>query len=124
MSESHPTFDFSTVNREWRLLLMRADTKASRIGRKIDRMNADLDVSEDDIDAAWKAFAEANDHRDTLLCQIIADVPREWLVKDAPASVSFKGGAGLKHLRADRYDELMQLANERMQHPAGKSETP
>ena len=58
------------------------------------------------------------DERDALLIQVLEYVPMDWLVDGAPDDLTWDDVDDLDWLRADRFDELVQLAGSSRQASA------
>lgn len=132
-----PTFDYGRVGSEWREAFqenMSAVSEATfTIQRQphlrepiepdddadeeaIDRYNAALDK----YDAAMQAFYEKRDAAMTLIkespttqkqlmAQVLVDVPRAWLLDDAPADIDWSNPDNLKFVSYDGYGKLLSI---------------
>lgn len=119
MAES-AVFDFSNKNRAWLLEVTRKETMSTRAQRKLDAMLADLDVADEDIDAQWAVVHDLLAQRDKLVVQVVRDVPRSWLVTDAPKEIDWSKPESLNYLRADANTSFFEAMQKAMQSPAGK----
>lgn len=97
---SEPKFDLGNLS--WRdskaLAMLQMQTQAAQTNR--------------DIPALEAAFA-GMEH---FLSRVVVDVPREWLVKDAPAELDWAEPDSFNHLKARSMRDLMVAL--------GKAQTP
>lgn len=110
-----PKFDFSKVSRQWNRDFARSLTQAARVQLVLQRQpNDDMDDEAVDalLDRQEKALDELEalaDQQAALLCQVLADVPQEWLLPNAPEGLDWHEVASLDYIRADRYAEMLDL---------------
>ena len=115
--EDAPRFNFGNVSRKWskqfartqvgmaqHAVVIGADAREDLTPDEQQTLNAGRIQSMDEI-------FKLEDERDNLLVQVLEYVPQDWLVDGAPDDLSWNDVEDLDWLRADRFDELIQLAS-------------
>lgn len=100
-----PTFDFSKVGYGWdrkyrhEVGQIMAATAILRSQPRRDltaEQAADLAMKQS---TAYLEMDEAVERRDALLTQVLVDVPRSWLIPDAPEEIDWKQTESLDYIR-------------------------
>lgn len=111
---SKPTFNFDRVPYKW----------ARQFGQVFAQLNLSAtlmdapvrgDATEDDKARirqakleAMEGFDELVSKRDELICRVLVDVPRDWLIDDAPEAIDWSDPANLQdYLQMNRMDDLL-----------------
>ena len=111
-----PRFSFANISRRWakrfarvqiemaqRALIIGADARPDLTPEEQQRLNIGR------IEAADRIF-ELEDERDGLLIEVIEHVPIDWLIQGAPDDLSWSSVDDLDWIRAEKFDELVQMA--------------
>lgn len=114
------TFDMSKVGTRWKLQFRRASTLQQRAAKRYDETIEDLDATDEAVDEAWDAFEAQYGHVTDMMMQLVVDVPRDWLVADAPSDIDWQAGGSFGYVRADREAEFLSAFGEVVGNPAGK----
>ena len=113
-NDDGPKFDFSKVSRQWRLEFGRSLSEAARAGIVLQRqINADMDDEAVDalLDRQEKALSELEtlaDKQAQLVTQVLADVPTDWLIADAPDGLDWGDVASLDYIQANKYEAILE----------------
>lgn len=113
--------DFSNISTRWKLEVQRANTAMERARKRLNAVADDISVPDEDVDAAWDALEETTRYATDMMCKAVVDVPRAWLVTDAPKQINWREAGAFQWVRADYETQLANAIVERMQNPAGKS---
>lgn len=112
---SGPKFDFSKVSRQWYRDFQSSLAQATRIQVILKRELTD-EMSDEQADAlldrqekALDEFEALGDHQAELLVQVLIDVPREWLLANAPDEVDWSKAESLDYIQGNRYTEILEL---------------
>jgi hypothetical protein len=92
---SEPIFDRSRITHK-------ESKRASVLGIQVQRAQRDLDA---------EAVERILEELDGLVSKTIVYIPREWFAEGAPAEIDYSRSGALDYLRADKYEELVRLAN-------------
>jgi len=122
--EETPRFNFRNVSRKWakkfartqvamaqHAVVIGGDARDDLTPEEQQTLNAGRIASMDEI-------FKLEDERDALLIQVLEYVPMDWLVDGAPDDLTWDDVDDLDWLRADRFDELVQLAGSSRQASA------
>lgn len=127
-SEPKATFDFSRVGYGWSKQFMRVDARMAHLMTLLDAPEAE-DISDFDQKRLLVARAEAVgeipdlvDDRDRLVAQVLVDVPRAWLMPNAPDVLDWSALESLEYLRD--INDLMDALREAQQERQKKRLTP
>ena len=114
---AEPRFNFSNVSRKWakqfartqvsmaqHAVVIGADAREDLTPAEQQTLNAGRIASMDEI-------FKLEDVRDALLIQVLESVPMDWLIDGAPDDLTFDDVDDLDWLRADKFDELVQMAS-------------
>lgn len=117
-----PTFDFTKVGREWQDKFADSAEIVSRLlvnaERPLRRQKADEDNEEyDDYVQAFydakeqsgKQLREEGNKQADLVCDVLVNVPREWLLPNAPESIDWSNPASLDLIQVDHYLEILDM---------------
>jgi hypothetical protein len=126
-SEPKPAFDFSQVGYGWEFAL--AENNARMLEVKVlndtparDGLSA-FDAARIEL-AKLEALTRSPQlvrERDALIAQVIAEVPREWLLPSAPATLDWSDPKSLWQLRSGRIDDVMMALQEALTESKKKS---
>lgn len=115
MGDEKPTFDFGRVSRQWNRQFGRTLLRATELTIEMqrpapekaaaDEMNAHLDR----MKAAMGQLESVATEQSELIAQVLVDVPREWLLKDAPEEIDWSVADNQDWLRADCYQKLLAM---------------
>lgn len=119
--ELEATFDFSKVGRKWQIEWADSAEAATRASLTIDRPmrkqrkeESDGDYSEavqayyDDKAAALSELRRLGDVQAALIPQVLVDVPREWLLSDAPEAIDWSKVESLDYIQVAHYGEIVE----------------
>lgn len=122
---SKPTFNFSQTPRRWGKRWRKVNAGMIRAAMMAD---SDLPGDFDDLSEDKQAKAEAKlnqkrlkalddidrfaDEREVLISQVIVDVPRDWLVPDAPDGIDWNDVESLDLILEMKSDSLMGAVTE------------
>ena len=115
------TFDFSQVSRRWgkawyqlnrdeSILTTQDVPEASELGEMTDE---ERERAKGFVKNTFATFDRVIEERDKLIAQVLVDVPRSWLVSDAPGNLDWSDPESLDWLVLDRYNEVVQAINNR-----------
>jgi hypothetical protein len=117
-----PKFDFSRVGKKWQEEFSQSAETATRASftiqrplRKQRRDEEDDEYSDyvqkfyDDKEAAVDQVKAMGDVQTKLMVQVLADVPREWLLGNAPDVIDWSDVASLDYIQSDYYEELLDV---------------
>ena len=121
MSENgnKPKFDFTKVSRQWNRDWARSLAQALRAQVVVQRepnddmSDAEVDALRDKQDQALVEFEVIADQQAELLVKVLADVPSEWLLPNAPDHPDWSKVESLDYIQADRYMEILDLLRTR-----------
>lgn len=94
-SGDEPIFDRSRISHK-------ESKRASVLGIQVQRAQRDLDA-----ETVEKVLEEL----DALVSKTIVYIPADWFVVGSPEISDYLESGALDYLRADKYDELIRLAN-------------
>jgi hypothetical protein len=107
-------FDFTRVGRTWSRDFLGSMTRASRVALVLQR-NIPPTATPDEIDALLdrqeKALVDLeamSDEQARLLSLVLVDVPREWLLENAPEEIDWGVIDNLDYIQSDRYGEILE----------------
>lgn len=119
MTEGKVKFDFTRVGRSWSRDFLKSLATASRAQLALQRLPS-ADATDDEIDALWdkqeQALADLEQLSDVqagLLCQVLVDVPNEWLIEGAPDNIDWGQVDSLDWIQADRYTQIFEILRTR-----------
>lgn len=119
-----PRFNFSNVSRKWAKKFARVQVQMAQHAVVIGaEPRADLTPDEQQTlnagrIASMDKIFELEDARDALLIDVLDTVPQSWLIDGAPDDLAFDSIDDLDWLRADKFDELVQMAGTARQESA------
>lgn len=116
-----PTFDYSHAGPNWRDQFnesLTAITEAQEVlSRKLPKSISDEDSETydeakvqayyDRRDAALATIKAAPAQQKELIAQVLVDVPRAWLLDDAPEDIDWSDSDSLKYVSYDGYNKLL-----------------
>ena len=123
-AEEKVQFNFSNVSRKWAKKFARVQVQMAQHAVVIGaEPRADLTPEEQQTlnagrIASMDTIFELEDVRDGLLIEVLESVPQSWLIDDAPTDLAFDVVDDLDWLRADKFDELVQMAGTARQESA------
>lgn len=123
-AEETVRFNFSNVSRKWAKKFARVQVQMAQHAVVIGaEPRADLTPEEQQTlnagrIASMDTIFELEDVRDGLLIEVLESVPQSWLINDAPTDLAFDVVDDLDWLRADKFDELVQMAGTARQESA------
>lgn len=123
-AEETVQFNFSNVSRKWAKKFARVQVQMAQHAVVIGaEPRADLTPEEQQTlnagrIASMDTIFELEDVRDGLLIEVLESVPQSWLIDDAPTDLAFDVVDDLDWLRADKFDELVQMAGTARQESA------
>lgn len=115
MADERPTFDFGRVSRQWNRKFARTIQRATELSIDLQRpapekASADeLNAHLDRMKAAMGQLESVATEQSELIAQVLVDVPRGWLLKDAPEEIDWSLADNLDWLRADCYQKLVAM---------------
>lgn len=112
--------DFSNVSRKWGKTWYKINRDEGMIATREVPEAADMADMTDEQKAEARKFIEDTyatldrimEERDKLIAQVLVDVPRGWLVDDAPDDLDWSDPENLDWLRQDRYADVLKAVNE------------
>lgn len=117
-----PVFDFTKVGREWQDKFADSAERVSRLlvnaERPLRRQKADEDNEEYDdyVQAFYDAkeqsgaqLREEGSKQADLVCDVLVDVPREWLLPNAPEPIDWSNPDSLDLIQVDHYIEILDM---------------
>lgn len=113
--ELKPTFDFTKVGRQWSQQMNETIVMATKTQIALNRPaptgadNAALQAYYDALDHAADYLRCAGDEQAKLVTQVLVDVPREWLLVDAPADLDWSVLASLDWVQEHYYVEILGM---------------
>lgn len=117
----HATFDFSKVGRKWQDQFAESADIVTRIivnaERPVRRKRDDED--DQDYDDYVQAFYDNKEligaqireqavFQAKLIVDVLIDVPREWLLPDAPEKIDWSNVDSLDYIQASYYGEIIE----------------
>ncbi len=123
VATEQPTFDYGRVGTDWRDAFSKAMTDVTEaqfvINRPLPRSIADEDdtnYDEDKVqafydkrDAALAVIKDSPTVQKNLMAQVLVDVPRGWLLDDAPEDIDWSKPDNLKYVSYDGYSKLLSV---------------
>lgn len=104
--EEKPVFDFSRMSHKQARQLQRLFLEVQGANRKI------AEGAIDDVDKNIAQLDSLLDQQDTYIASVLVDVPRQWLIADAPEKIKWNDPAALQWLRADKFKLLANAMQE------------
>jgi hypothetical protein len=101
-AEAHPVFDFTAYSHKEALSM---DLDIKRLMR-MDAKTSDASLSDDEFEAALDAYQAHMERIEAHICRVLVDVPRDWLMPDAPATLDWSQPDSLGWLRHDKFLQL------------------
>jgi DNA-binding NarL/FixJ family response regulator len=114
-NEPQPTFDFTQVGRnlskDWTHLLNKANGIAKILASLMPEGNSreELEEFEELYHEYHERLIAVGDEQAALICKVLKSVPKNWLIKDAPASLDWSDVESLDWIQADRYSQLLHM---------------
>lgn len=114
------TFDYSKVGRKWQQQFIDSAEIVSRLMAQSERPLRRQKPGEDD--QAYDDFVqefydrkeqflgkikEQSQFQASLICHVLSDVPREWLLPDAPEVIDWSDEASLEYIQAKYYAQIL-----------------
>ena len=118
-----PTFDYSGAGMGWRDQFNESLTAVAEaqeiLNRRLPKSISDEDSDSYDEekvqafyyrrDAAFAAIKAAPTQQKELMAQVLVDVPRSWLLEDAPKEIDWSDPDSLKYVSYDGYNKLLNI---------------
>lgn len=117
-----PVFDFTKVGREWQERFADSAEIVSRLlitaDRPLRRQKADEDAEDydeyvqgfyDSKELIGKQLREEGNKQANLVCDVLVNVPREWLLPNAPEQIDWSNPASLDLIQVDHYLEILDM---------------
>jgi hypothetical protein len=118
-----PTFDYGHAGMEWRDRFnanLTAVAEAQEIlNRRLPKSISDEDSESYDEnkvqafyerrDVAFATIKAAPDQQKELIAQVLVDVPRSWLLENAPDEIDWSDPDSLKYVSYDGYNKLLTI---------------
>jgi len=132
-----PTFDYNRVGTSWREEFTKSLNDVAEAGmvaqrpltarppteidsdaddETVDKYNAALEKYDKAVDAyyekrdaAMALIREAPELQKRLMAQVLVDVPRAWLLDEAPDIIDWSNPDNLKYISYDGYDKLLTV---------------
>lgn len=120
--EAQATFDFTKVgrnfNRQWNELVNRATAVGKILVTIMPQGNRREDLEEFKALSAeyHEELSAIGEEQAELVCKILKNVPRSWLMADAPAEIDWSEVESLDYIQADRYAQLLKMIGEGKSH--------
>lgn len=124
---ARPQFDFSRVSRKWNKEFSASIAKVTKAQIAMQRPapvgdDAAIQAHYDRMDAAVDMLQTVADEQAALVCAVLVDVPRAWLIDGAPDDLDWDDPESLDWIRADKYqDILMQIQTGEAARQAAKN---
>lgn len=110
---AEPRFKLESVSRKWAKDWLVVNTQIQR-----NTMLLQSEISEDATPAQRQVLKQAQmeamegidgliARQEEMLAEVLVDVPREWLVENAPAKLNWSDRASLNWLVDDHYNDLL-----------------
>jgi len=103
-----PQFDYSNYSRKQQKRLTRLQFQVQRLATKLDEQGADM--PDEAYDAALDELDVLIDKLERMALAQVTNVPRGWLVQDAPEDLTCQSENWWDWLRADRLEALKEAA--------------
>lgn len=109
-----PRFDFSRVSRRWNKQFSASIATVTKAQIAMQRPapvgdDAAIQAHYDRMDAAVDSLQTVADEQARLVCEVLMDVPREWLITGAPEGLDWDNPESLDWVRADKYQEILMM---------------
>lgn len=104
---AEPQFDFSHIGHKKARELQKLFTQIQAANRKINEGPIA------DVDEAVEALDELLNRQDEYIASVLVDVPRDWLVVDAPSQIRWDQVDSLQWLRADKFQPLAKAMQDK-----------
>jgi len=110
-----PSFDFTRVSKEWNhqfALSLTAVAKAEITLKRPQPRTDDYDVLTEFYDKQEEALTVIERlaaEQAGMVAQVLVDVPRGWLLANAPDEIDWSAADSLNYVQADRYGELLEM---------------
>lgn len=114
-----PTFNFKKVKRKWVREFQRVDVKLHRVSLRMQALY-EGDATDEEIEAVMGEADAAEAAQDAMLCEVLVDVPREWLAEGAPKKIDWTDPAALEWLAVNRRGSLVMAMTVALSNPVGK----
>ena len=99
-----PVFDFENISRKWEKEWRKANIELTATAQLIE---ADSTGADDKI-MAVRGIDDIDAIREKLLAQIVVSIPREWLIKDAPADIDWSDPTAFDEwLKMGKFNDLV-----------------
>ncbi len=106
-----PEFDFGGVTRKWgkrwSVLLLEATQIQNRVAAAADVEGVDVNLV-DDLERISEIAAE----QETMLAQVLVNVPPEWIHPDAPKKLDWSDPASFDELLLGKYGQIVAAMQE------------
>lgn len=110
-----PVFDFSRVSRKWNKQFSASIATVTKAQIAMQRplpagaTDEQIQAHYDRMDAAVDSLQTVADEQARLVCEVLLDVPREWLIEGAPAGLNWDDPESLDWVRSDKYQEILVM---------------
>lgn len=111
--QEQPVFDFSRVSRVWSNQLLVTMTRATRaqilLTQPPPTETEDLRQFMEEQMSALADIQQIADEQASLIAEVLVEVPRGWLLPDAPETLDWSVADNLNYLQMERYNEIMEM---------------
>lgn len=110
-----PIFDFTKVSRQWDLAFQMSLTKSAKAILVLQTPMSEEANPEQQIayyERMEKALSEIETISETqalLISQVLVDIPRSWLLVDAPEEIDWTKITSLDYVQSERYGDLLKM---------------
>lgn len=117
-----PVFDFTKVGREWQEKFTNSTVLVSKLlvtaERPLRRQKPDEDDEEydeyvqtfyDNKEQIGELIREQGRVQADLVCDVLVNVPHEWLLPDAPEAIDWADPTSLDYVQVDHYLAILEM---------------
>lgn len=102
-----PVFDFSRMSHRDSKALGRAQLRLQRLAAQLGDAAA---MPDDEFEAKMSTLDAMIEEAEGYISLVLVDVPRDWLLPEAPDSLDWTDAHSLNWLRSDKMDALREAA--------------
>lgn len=108
--EEQPVFDYTHYSRQQQKATTRLTIRLQNLAQRLEDYTQweDEEAFEDGLDQ----FDEMQEEIERTITKWVVDVPRSWLVADAPETVDWTDPKSINLVRADKFSDLSTAAAE------------
>jgi hypothetical protein len=121
---SKAEFDFNQVTRGWRKRMGKAQRRATEINVEIKDITQRAKELPENLDLErralelWRELDDVVMEQESLICEVLVRVPRDWLARNAPKDLDWSNPDSLDWVQESRYVEILGAALNRVEDEA------